>query len=649
MGPRYLTKSRFSLAVQCPTKLYFADRPHEYKNLKREDSFLQMLADGGFQVGALAKLLYPDGIEITAKDHATAETETKELLKRDSITIFEPAIRHGDLFVRIDILVKRGDSLELIEVKSKSYDSTAPKIVGKRGGVTSEMLPYIIDVAFQTYVLRSACPTMSIRPFLLMPDKSLQTTIDGLNQLFKVHRDNGRTQVQIDPCAYSEGYGDNVLALVNVDQYVEKIMNDGIEYPGGHEFLPELAAQWAESYKADTWIPPTIGPQCAKCEFQTEREDGFKNGFKECWKRANNWTDKDFHKGTVVELWNFHGKDKLIQQGKFKLRQVTQVDLNYKEGDSGLSNSQRQWMQVAGVPQEHVKAGFYLDIPLMKAAMACWKYPYHFIDFETSAVALPFHKGLHPYESVAFQFSHHSMDADGNVCHAGEFLLAEPGVFPNYDFARALKAALGTNNGTVFMWSHHENTILKTIANQLEGDPNVPADKPELVSFLGSLIKNGSRAMVDLKVLSQKVYFHPSTKGSNSIKKVLPSVMSYSGYLKATYSQPIYGALDGIPSYNYKNQVWWVEGVDHLALDPYDLLKVQAIHLLGDEAEEELAAEEFGITEGGAAALAYARLQFENVDEKSRQLIKGALLRYCELDSLAMVMIVQAWQEAITS
>jgi hypothetical protein len=44
---------------------------------------------------------------------------------------------------------------------------------------------------------------------------------------------------------------------------------------------------------------------------------------------------------------------------------------------------------------------------------------------------------------------------------------------------------------------------------------------------------------------------------------------------------------------------------------------------------------------------AYARLQFEDVDEVERRMIREALLRYCELDTLAMVMIVQGWREAV--
>ena len=50
------------------------------------------------------------------------------------------------------------------------------------------------------------------------------------------------------------------------------------------------------------------------------------------------------------------------------------------------------------------------------------------------------------------------------------------------------------------------------------------------------------------------------------------------------------------------------------------------------------------IAEGGAAATAYSRLQFEEMNQITRQKINAALLRYCELDTLAMVMITQAWQ-----
>ena len=38
MKPRYLTKSRFKLALECPTKIYY-DGKYEYANQKKEDTF----------------------------------------------------------------------------------------------------------------------------------------------------------------------------------------------------------------------------------------------------------------------------------------------------------------------------------------------------------------------------------------------------------------------------------------------------------------------------------------------------------------------------------------------------------------------------------------------------------------------------------
>jgi len=108
MIPRYLTKSKFQLAMECPTKLYYDGKP-EYSNLKSDDSFLQALAEGGYQIAALAKAYYENGIEIKATDNEQALKETAELLKQDSVTLFEAAIRFDNLFIRVDILLKEKD------------------------------------------------------------------------------------------------------------------------------------------------------------------------------------------------------------------------------------------------------------------------------------------------------------------------------------------------------------------------------------------------------------------------------------------------------------------------------------------------------------------------------------------------------------
>jgi hypothetical protein len=91
MGLKYLSKSDFKVARECPTKLYY--RKNKYPNTKEEDEFLQLLAEGGFMVGKMAQFYFPDGIEVPGgRDQEAAIASTKEYLKQDNIILFEPAI-----------------------------------------------------------------------------------------------------------------------------------------------------------------------------------------------------------------------------------------------------------------------------------------------------------------------------------------------------------------------------------------------------------------------------------------------------------------------------------------------------------------------------------------------------------------------------
>lgn len=636
MATRYLTKSRFKLALSCPTKLYYSGKPG-YANTNDENDFLAMLADGGFQVGELAKLMYPTGIEIKTKNSADALAQTAQYMMQDNVVLFEPAIAHGSFLVRVDVLIKRGNVLEVIEVKAKSYSGDPSSLSGKRKAISSDILPYVQDVAFQKYVAQLAYPQSTVSAYLLMPDKSKRTTVNGMNQWFKVRRNGRSTEVLVDPLALQPGLAETVLSCISVDHLANEVINNDIDIPGGQGSMAQLATLWADAYQRDERIAPVIGAQCGRCEYKAAPGATLASGFHECWTQANNWTDQDFTNGTVLDIWNFRGKDKLIQAGVVKMNQVTEEDIKLTDDDVGpLSNSQRQWLQINGLPDDCAADGYYLDRAGLAHVMQGWTYPLHMIDFETAAVALPFHTGRRPYEQVAFQFSHHVVEADGSVRHADEFLNATPGEFPNYAFARALSEALRHDQGTIMRWSHHENSILNAIKTQLAMDDAPPADTADLVAFIDSITKGGERAMVDLADVARKHYFHPSTKGSCSIKKVLPAVMQSSQFLKDTYSNPIYGAVDGIPSKNFRDMVWWQQATDGSVLDPYKLLLMK---LEGDASDDEAE----GINQGGAASYAYLRLQFEDIQPAERQAIAHALLRYCELDTLAMVMILQGW------
>jgi hypothetical protein len=658
-APRYLTKSRFKQALECPTKLFYTGKP-DYVNTSLEDSFLASLAEGGYQVGALACLMHPGGVTIDDIGHAAQLDRTRELLKREEVTIYEAALEAQGLFVRVDILRKRGEVIELIEVKAKSYHPQEDgDFSGVNGQIKSDFLPYLQDIAFQRHVAGLAFPQYQYRCFLMLADKSSAATVDGLNQRFRVRRDGPRIGVDLAAGTDSAALGAPILTAVPVDRQVMEILEGCVQLGGAELPFAEAIQRFASAYRDDQRLGPLPSVACGGCEFKATAPpaaDELRSGFHECWSTAYGWTATDFANGTVLDLWHFRKKAALLARGVLVPRAVTLEDLGFngsKPGPRGMTRRHRQWFQCSGAWPGGGE--FFFDACGMTAAMREWRYPLHFIDFETCAVAIPFGRGHRPYETVAFQFSHHVMHEDGQVEHRTQFLEATPGMDPSIPFVRALRNALSADDGTVFRWAAHENTVLNKLRRQLLADPNPPADTPDLISFIESLTTRdeangkvaGPRNMVDLCNLAERYYFHPSTKGSSSLKKVLPALMRSSTFLRDVYSQPVYGTA-AMPSLNLTQPVaWWVQQVGEIC-DPYDLLPPVFI----DFSREEVAAIEAGLTpelqEGGAAMAAYARLQFEAVDPRERESIKKALLRYCELDTLAMVMAVQAWRSWVS-
>lgn len=651
---RYLTKSRYKLGLECPTKLYYTGKA-EYPDRKIDDSFLEALAEGGYQVGELAKYYFPGGHDITTLDSEEAEAQTNELLKQKNVIIYEPAIRFGKLFIRIDILVKNDNNFDLIEVKAKSIDpSETSPFFGSRGALTAKWQPYLYDVAFQNHVLANAIPGASIRNFLMLSDKTAKCGTDGLNQKFRITRANNRKGISVNSSLSEKDLEHKVLVQVPVDDAVNYIHEQVSEE--GRSFK-ETIEHLAREYENNAKIPPAIGAKCKKCEFICSDEQetaGLKSGFKECWSQILNWQDSDFKEPNVLEIWNFKGLQKVLAQGKTKFSDLCEEDFKVKtDGKPGLSNSQRQWMQVKmGKAGED---GAYFDTAGMKLEMQSWTFPLHFIDFETITTALPFTKGRKPYEGVAFQFSHHVYHEDGRIEHANEYLNTERGIFPSYDFIRALKSRLEADRGTIFRYADHENSFLNLIHRQLEEQAGEVDDSEELCAFIKTITHStgsskqtwtGQRDMVDMLKLVKRYYYDPATKGSNSIKSVLPAILNSSSFLQNKYSKPIYGSDNGIPSFNFQNWAW-VTTDDGKVVDPYK--KLPTLFQDATSKNIELLSGDNELAEGGAALTAYAKIQFAEISGYEKKELEKALLKYCELDTFAMVMIYEACREMVSS
>ena len=199
MKPRYFTKSLFKLAYECPTKLYYFNKP-EYKNDHEEDAFLEALKACGYQVGTLAKAYHEGVVELQDYNNDQAFEKTQELLKQDKIIIFEALFRHENIQIRCDILIKDGDKIEIIEVKSSSFSDKecefrdqSGKVISefrnKKGSITKDGKEYLLDVAIQSYVISKALPPhFKVSYFLSLVDKDQTAPVDGLNQKFIINR-----------------------------------------------------------------------------------------------------------------------------------------------------------------------------------------------------------------------------------------------------------------------------------------------------------------------------------------------------------------------------------------------------------------------------------------------------------------------------
>lgn len=651
---RLLTKSRFKLGLECPNKLFFTGKDN-FANKKSEDTFLAALANGGFQVEELARVQYPGGILINSQinDYKKLAEQTAEALKNGDVTLFEAAFLTDGYFIRTDILEKKGNQINLIEVKAKSFDSTAENVFLGERGIQSKWKPYLFDLAFQKMVAQMAYPNFKFKAHLMLADKSKRASIDGLNQMFRIPK-VGNKRVGIKRMYNDDKeLGASVLTVQDVDSIINSVLNNQYGYIKDSTINFDVITQlFRDAYTNDRYYGcPTQYSACKKCEFKCSEEDkskGLLSGFEYCFQKQHDWTQVDFLKPNVFEIWKLKG-DGLMNNNLIFLDQISKDHLKYEEKYGVLSTSQRQWIQV-----EKSRSGdesiFVLKDEL-KNEMLKWVYPLHFIDFETSAVALPFTKGRRPYEQVAFQFSHHIYHQNGTIEHNSQYINANPGEFPNFKFTRELKKSLSEDNGTIFKYASHENSILNAIYNQLKDSNEL--DREELMEFIKTISKSrekslekwvGNRNMVDLKDIVQKYYYNPFTKGSNSLKAVLPAILKSSTFLREKYSRPI--RENGIKSLNFNDKHIWLD-LQSISPDPYKSLP----KLFDDWSEEEIEStlsDMDKINEGGAALTAYSKLQYVDMENKERNELVEKLLKYCELDTLAMVMLYEHFLE-ITS
>lgn len=167
-----------------------------------------------------------------------------------------------------------------------------------------------------------------------------------------------------------------------------------------------------------------------------------------------------------------------------------------------LSDRQQICVQAAKKQEPQINEG------KLKEHLSNYKYPLHFLDYETFQPAVPKLEGASPHKHITFQASLHVLDKTGELTHY-EYLnneLSHP-----RELVVFLQDKIG-DTGSIVVW--HDTFEKNRNQDMAERFPN----KADFLQDINNRI-------VDLKDIFQEDYVHPDTAGSASIKDVLPALL----------------------------------------------------------------------------------------------------------------------------
>jgi hypothetical protein len=368
--------------------------------------------------------------------------------------------------------------------------------------------------------------------------------------------------------------------------------------------------------------------KCKSCEFNVP---GQTSGYDLCWDTQARVEHHLFTLGYLgsMEYRNPGTVRRIVEQTAPRAPRITDLQDEDVAGDAPLQRGWQRQIMAVRTGRPFISPEIVRDAATL---MRCKpeNYPLFFLDYEGTRCALPSAPGCRPYGQVAFQWSCHVIDNPGASPRHVEWLDTENDN-PNLGFLESLRKLLG-EQGTIYHWADYEVVVTQELADEIRGD----ASKADLVSWVdrnwgtnakAKKIAVKSERCLDLLEISRGHFYDPAMMGSHSIKKVLPVVWKnpaiqklFPKYAQDQHGQPVKNPYDALPALTLQDAK--DSALDLSRLDELDVVK-----------------------NGTGAMRAYEHIRYGLAasDQAARKSMRRQLMRYCELDTAAMVMVWRHW------
>jgi hypothetical protein len=627
MSAATLSKSLFKLGLTCPIKLKHALARPALPRQADGNEYMQQLARGGYMFEKLVKVYYPgEDMFVPKESHADASARTLAKIKAGDCTLHEATFAAGSLMARSDIVRVTGDTLDLIEIKSASAEVESKLQADPKELLKKSWEPYVVDLAYQVHVARQALQaagiTKTIRAWFYLPNKLGVAGPEEVRGLFTLTENGpgGRPTVEYRGKA-KPGDETSLIAILEATEAVAQA------YPS-EESIAEATARLTGYVASGNWPAIELGMKCKSCEFNVP---GQTSGYDLCWgsqARAEHHLFTLWHLGTM-EYRQPGTVRRIVEQTAPRAPRITDLQDEDVAGDGEFQRGWKRQIMAVRTGRPFISPEIVRDAATL---LRCKpeNYPLFFLDYEGTRCALPSAPGSRPYGQVAFQWSCHVIDNPGASPRHVEWLDTENDN-PNLGFLESLRKLLG-EQGTIYHWADYEVTVTQELANEIRGDES----KADLVSWVDrnwgtkAKIKKDivkSERCLDLLEISRGHFYDPAMMGSHSIKKVLPVVWKnpaiqklFPKYAQDQHGQPVKNPYDALPALTLQDSK--DHALDLSQLDELDIVK-----------------------NGPGAMLAYEHIRYGLAasDQAARKSMRRQLMRYCELDTAAMVMVWKHW------